>query len=164
MYVPRKQRVRGLTQLEEVCAAESTKLVEYVDRKEDPLIQIVIMHQRNINSTLLQTARHIKSEVQRGTRQIKDSTAEKTKEDGERRMCGQLPRNLDENLVDNEQSYRWLISGDVKGETENTTVAAQNQAISTKYFKSKILKEETDSKCRLCKQHEDIDHLTSDNT
>jgi len=69
-------------------------------------------------------------------------------------MCEQLPRNLDENVVDNEQSYRWLKSGDITGETENTTVAAQNQAISTNYFKNKILKEETDSKCRLCKQHE----------
>jgi hypothetical protein len=34
--------------------------------------------------------------------------------------------------------------------------------ISTNYFKNKILKEETESKCRLCKQHEEtIDHLTS---
>ena len=65
-----------------------------------------------------------------------------------------LPCNLDEKVVDNEQSYRWLKSGDIKEETENTTVAAQNQAISTNYFKNKSLKEETDSKCRLCKQHE----------
>jgi hypothetical protein len=41
-------------------------------------------------------------------------------------------------------------------------VAAQDQAISTNYFKNKFLKEETESKCRLCKQHEEtIDHLTS---
>jgi len=41
-------------------------------------------------------------------------------------------------------------------------VAAQDQAISTNYFKNKILQEETESKCQLCKQHEDnIDHLTS---
>ena len=37
---------------------------------------------------------------------------------------GQLPRNLDEKLVDIEQSYRWLKSGDIKGETESTIVAA----------------------------------------
>jgi hypothetical protein len=40
-------------------------------------------------------------------------------------MHGQLPRSLDEELVDSEQSYRWLKYGDVKGETENTIVAAQ---------------------------------------
>ena len=49
-----------------------------------------------------------------------------------------------------------------KGETESTIVAAQDQVISTNYFKNRILKEETESKCRLCKQHEQtIDHLTS---
>ena len=42
-------------------------------------------------------------------------------------------------------------------------VAAQDQAISKNYFKNKILKEETESKCRLCKQYEEtIDHLTSE--
>jgi hypothetical protein len=41
-------------------------------------------------------------------------------------------------------------------------VAAQDQAIITNYFKNKILKEEIESKCRLCKQREEsIDHLTS---
>ena len=77
-------------------------------------------------------------------------------------MHGQLPRNLDEKLVDNEQSYRWLTSGDIKRETESTILAAQDQAISKNYFKNKILKEEIESKCRLSKQHEEtIDHLTS---
>jgi hypothetical protein len=75
-------------------------------------------------------------------------------------MHGQLPRNLDEKLEDIEQSYRSLKSGEIKGETE--IVAALEQAISTNYFKNKILKEETENKCRLCKQHEEaIDHLTS---
>ena len=64
--------------------------------------------------------------------------------------------------MDIEQSYRWLKSGDIKGETESTVVAAQDQEISTNYFKNKILKQEIESKCRLCKQHEEtIDHLTS---
>jgi len=77
-------------------------------------------------------------------------------------MHGELPRNLDEKLVDIQQSYRWLKSGDIKGETESTIVAVQDQAISTNYFKNKILKEESESKCRICNQHEEtIDHLTS---
>jgi hypothetical protein len=41
-------------------------------------------------------------------------------------------------------------------------VAAQDQAISTNYFKRKILKEEIESRCRLCKEYEETaDHLTS---
>jgi len=83
---------------------------------------------------------------------MKDSIAEKTKERWHgKRMHGQLSRSLDEKLVDNEQSYRWLKYGDIKGETESTIVAAQDKAISTNYFKNKILKKEIESKCRLCK-------------
>ena len=78
-----------------------------------------------------------------------------------KRMHGQLPRNLDEKLVDTEESYHWLKSGDIKGETESTIVAAQDQAINRNYFKNKIFKEEIENKC-LCKQHEEnIEHLTS---
>ena len=74
-----------------------------------------------------------------------------------------MPRNLNEKLVDIEQLYRWLKSGDFKRETESSKiVAAEDQAISANYFKNKVLKEETKSKCRLCKQYEEtIDHLTS---
>jgi hypothetical protein len=81
---------------------------------------------------------------------------------GRKRMHGQFPRSLDEKLVDKEQSYRWLKFGDIEGETESTIVAAQDQAISTKYFKRKILKEEIECRFRLCKEYEEtIDHLTS---
>jgi hypothetical protein len=66
-------------------------------------------------------------------------------------MHGQFPCSLEEKLVDKEQSYQWLKLGDIKGKTESTIVAAQDQAISTNYFKRKILKEETESRCRLCK-------------
>jgi hypothetical protein len=56
-------------------------------------------------------------------------------------MHGQFPRNSDEKLVDKEQSYRWLKFGDIKGEIESITLAGQDQAMSTNYFKRKILKE-----------------------
>jgi len=51
---------RGLMQLEAEHVAEIVKLAEYVDRKEDPLIQVVRAHQHNIDSAVLQTARCLK--------------------------------------------------------------------------------------------------------
>jgi hypothetical protein len=54
-----------------------------------------------------------------------------------------------------------LKFGDTKGETESTIVAAQDQTISTNYFKRKIFKE-VESRCRLCKEYKETnDHLTS---
>ena len=84
-------------QLEAAHAVEITKLVEYVDRKEDPLIQVVRTHQHNTDSAvlhsfishsidLIQTARCHRTEVQRETRNMKDCIAEKTK-DGMGRGC-----------------------------------------------------------------------------
>ena len=69
LYIPRIQGGRGLMQLEEAYTVPITKLVEYIDRKEDPLIQFVGTHQHNINSAMLQKARCFTTAVQRGTKQ-----------------------------------------------------------------------------------------------
>jgi hypothetical protein len=58
------------------------KLMEYVDSTEYPLIQIVRMRQNNTKSAMVQTARSLGIELQKGTRQIKDRIAEKTKKGG----------------------------------------------------------------------------------
>jgi hypothetical protein len=62
LYVPRTQGGRDLMQLEEAYEVEITKLVEYVDRKKDPLTKIVRTHQHSFNSAMLQTARRLKTE------------------------------------------------------------------------------------------------------
>jgi hypothetical protein len=68
---------------------------------------------------VVQTARSLRTELQKGTRQTEDSIAEKTKERWQgKRIHGQFPRSLDEKLVDNKQSYQWLKSGNIKGETK----------------------------------------------
>jgi hypothetical protein len=64
-----------------------------------------------------------------------------------------FPRNLKEKLLDDEQTYRWIKSGDIKGETESAVLTAQDQAICTNYCGNKISNEEIESKCRLSKQH-----------
>ena len=65
-------------QLEEANLVEITKLVEYVDRKEDPLVHIVRMHQHNINLAVLQTARCLKTE--RSTERNKTNKGQHSRE------------------------------------------------------------------------------------
>ena len=75
-------------QLEAAHAVEIKKLVEYVDRKEDPIIRVVRTHQHNTDSAVLQTARCLKTEVQKETRKMKDTVEEKKKKkDGTGRGC-----------------------------------------------------------------------------
>jgi hypothetical protein len=56
---------------------------------------------------------------------------------------------------DKERSYRRLKFGYVKGETESTAEAAQDQTVSSDGFKNRIWKEETENKRRLCKHYEE---------
>ena len=65
-------------------------------------------------------------------------------------------------LISEEDAFLWLSEGDLKAETESKIVAAQDQALNTKYYTTKIPHTETDSKCRLCQQHDEtIDHIIS---
>ena len=77
-------------------------------------------------------------------------------------MHGQYIRNMDRQLISKEDTLLWLSKGDLNAETESEIVAAQDQALQTKYYATKILSTETDSKCRLCQQFDEtIDHIIS---
>jgi 3'-phosphoadenosine 5'-phosphosulfate sulfotransferase len=77
-------------------------------------------------------------------------------------MHGQYIRSLDRQIISAEDTFFWLLKGDLKAETESEIVAAQDQALQTKYYATKILNTETDSKFRLCQQfHETIEHIIS---
>jgi len=47
------------------------------------------------------------------------------------------------------------LKGELTGETESEIVAAQDQALQTKYYATKILNTKTDSKCRLSQQFDE---------
>jgi hypothetical protein len=75
-------------------------------------------------------------------------------------MHGQYIRSTDRQLISEEDTFLWLLKGDLKAETESEIVAAQDRVLQTKYYATKILNTETDSKCRLCKQFDEtIEHI-----
>ena len=65
-------------------------------------------------------------------------------------MHGQYIRNIDRQPISEEDTFLWLSKGHLKAETESEIVVAEDQALQTKYYATKILSTETDSKCRLC--------------
>ena len=77
-------------------------------------------------------------------------------------MHGQYIRNIDRQLISEEDTFLRLSKGDLKAETESEIVAAQDQALQMKYYTTQILSTDTDSKCRLCHQFDEtIDHIIS---
>jgi hypothetical protein len=80
---------------------------------------------------------------------------------GNEAMHGQYIRSIDRQLISEEGTFLWLTKGDLKAETESEIVAAQDQALQTKYYATKILNTETDRKCRLCQQFDETIDITS---
>ena len=77
-------------------------------------------------------------------------------------MNGQYIRNIDRQLISEEDTFLWLSKGDLTAETESNIVAAQNWVLQTKYYATEISNTGTDSKCRLCQQFDEtIDHTIS---
>jgi hypothetical protein len=77
-------------------------------------------------------------------------------------MHRQYKRNMDRQLISEADTFLWLSKGDLKAETESEIVAAQDHTLNMKYYVTTILHTETDSKCRLCQQHDEtIDHIIS---
>jgi hypothetical protein len=56
---------------------------------------------------------------------------------------GQYIRNIDRKLISEEDTFLWLSKGELKAETKSETVAAQDQALQTKYYATGILNTET---------------------
>ena len=54
-------------------------------------------------------------------------------------MHGQYIRSKDRQLTGEEDTFLWLSSGDLKGETECEIIEVQDQALQTKYHAIKIL-------------------------
>ena len=86
LYAPRKQGARGLVQLEGAYFVEITKALEYVARKEDPLLQFVRTHQHNISSAVLQTDSSVQHYREKEDK-YRTAKQRKPKKDGERREC-----------------------------------------------------------------------------
>ena len=62
-------------------------------------------------------------------------------------MHGQYIRNIDRQLISEEEMFLLLSKGDLKAETESEIVAAQDQALRMKYYATTKLSTEADSKC-----------------
>jgi hypothetical protein len=76
-------------------------------------------------------------------------------------MHGQYIKRTDKQLISQEDTFLWLSRGDPKAETESKITAAQNHTLQTKYYATKILQTETDSKCRLHQQYDKSIHHTA---
>jgi len=177
LYVKRREGDTGLVQVEAAYKAEIINIAEYLNTKykEDLFVNIVKVHestQRNMNSILKSASKIIEKinqligkndAKQDGMQHRKGSLGEVLKKKWKNKlMHGQYVRNMDRQRISEEDTFLWLSKGDLKAETDSEIVAAQDQALNTKYYATKILHTERDSKFSLCQQpDETIDRIIS---
>ena len=145
LYVKRKEGGRGLVQAEAAYKAEIINISEYLNTKyrEDQFFNIAKVHestQPNMNSILKSAAKIIEElnqlndAKQDGMQHTKGRLEEVLKKKWKNKvMDGQYIRNMDRQLISEEDTFLWLSKGDLKAETESEIVAVQDQALNTKY-------------------------------
>jgi hypothetical protein len=58
-------------------------------------------------------------------------------------MHGHYIESKDKQIISEEDTFLWLLRGDLKGQTESEITAAQDQALQVKYRATKLLQTET---------------------
>ena len=126
LYVKRKEGGRGLVQVEAAYKTEIINIADYLNTnyKEDQFVNIVKNHestQPNMNSVLKLATKiieelsqpHVKSD---GTQHTKARLREVFfKEKWKNKvMHGQYIRNIDRQLISEDDTFLWLLKGDLK--------------------------------------------------
>ena len=76
-------------------------------------------------------------------------------------MHGQYIKSIARQFINEEDMFS-MSREDLKAETESGIVAAQDQAIQTKYHTTKILHTQTESRCRIRQQFDETtEHIIS---
>jgi hypothetical protein len=175
LYVKRKEGGRGMVQAEAAYKVAIIKTAEYLNTnyKEDQFVNIVKNHestQPNMNSIIKSAAKIIEKlsqlneksdakqdEIQHTNARLGEVLKKKWKN---KVMHGQYIRNMDRQLISEEDTFLWLSKGDLKAETESES-GSTRPSVTHEVLCNKNT-EHRDSKCRLCQQSDEtIDHIIS---
>ena len=180
LYLKRNVGGRGLKEIEETYSLSITRLAAYLQAqpKDSPLATVLEKDNNRGNRSLLSTAKDCMSKVglcltphltgapppvyAQDVKTRLQSALETTRINNQVQMPlhGQFQQNASQGHVHTERTWAWLKSSNLKAETEGFLMAAQDQCLPTKYYKTKITSQLSDSKCRLCgRSDEHINHI-----
>jgi hypothetical protein len=149
LYTPRKLGGRGLVGIEECVADERRSLDLYIAKSEETLLQYVATS-NNLDREAIEEKKRYKDRVNREKNEIREAMP----------LHGQFEKETKK--LKTSKSWDWLTKGDLKRETENLLIAAQDQALNTNSIKKSIYKQVESDKCRMCgKKVESVTHIVS---
>ena len=77
-----------------------------------------------------------------------------------KQLYGRFKRLI--NNISHDKTWTWLRKGNFERETESLLIAAQDNAIRTNNIKARIDKTQQNSKCRLCGDRDETNHMISE--
>ena len=144
LYFERKKGGRGLIGVEDCVNIEVESLRQYVQQSDEKLL-------KEVNDESMLEKGKTKNDIRE----------EKLENYKQKTLHGKFYTNTQEGRDD--CTWTWLCKGDLKKETEGMLMAAQDQALRTRYIRKIIDKEDICSKCRMCNEREEtIAHILSE--
>ena len=126
LYVPRKERGRGLARIEDSVDISIQRLEDYIEKNERGLITAI---RNNTDNTIDNRMTKITKQKWEG-----------------KQLHVRFKRLIN---ISHDKTWTWLRKGNFKRETESLLMAAQNSAIRTNHIKARIDKMQQNSICRL---------------
>ncbi|KAF2881684.1 hypothetical protein ILUMI_24489 [Ignelater luminosus] len=155
--IPRAHGGRRFIDIKEECKKQTSNLKTYFHSRTDHPLHIAI---DAIDKSYTPLQRAIRSEIRYDQM---EHIRQKRVQWSSKQLHGRHPNMVQQQHVNTEMSYLWLLKGELYAVTKGFAVVIQDQVISTRNYKKYILKQALDSdKCRKCHQmSETIDHITS---
>ena len=148
LYLPRSEGGKGLLSLEECVNAEKRSLGQYLKMNEDEWLRSAW------EEGLIKEDEDPKV--------YRERTSKSRMEDWQNKpMHGQFLRQTKD--LSSNDTWQWLQRGELKKETEGMIMAAQDQALRTRYIQRAIDGTNISPKCRKCNQKDEtINHIASE--
>ena len=145
LYIQRKNGGRGLISVEDCVRKEERSLATYVKQSKEWMLCVISKEMESDESGKEYSKRRMEERKQRL--------------DG-KNVHGRYLKDME--TVGCNRTWQWLQGGYLNKCMEGFIMAAQEQALRTRWYRSCIQKEDVDEVCRVCgKGKETVRHLTS---
>ena len=181
LYVSRRDGGRGLMQIEGVYKSTIVGLDSYLDRSSDPFMKLVRESDSGKTQfSIKRLARQFTDQLQKPMMPGDTSESGVTQKDmsvgmfrershtrrvgswRQKPMHGQYRLITEKPSIDAKRTFDWLRTSNLTGATEGLIVAAQDQAVRTRYYEKQILHQHISPTCRVCRVcPETVSHIVS---
>ena len=145
LYMKRCEGARGLISIEDCVKKEECSIGKYVKESKEWMLRVIGEEIENAES---------------GEEYSKRTMNERKNRLNEKKIHGRYLKDMKEAGCN--RTWQWLQGGYLNKSMEGFIMAAQEQALRTRWYRSCIQKEDVDECCRVCgKGKETVRHLTS---